>query len=216
MTFMGLWYSIDSKRRGRHQWDIPFLQYSQTTEVSNMKPLFYLHLLTGATHVQMENTAWIMYCAGILCSKLSILFLFIEVFVIKRRGVVFCVNMTIVGCNILFYVAMIFALALQCIPRAKITIPGLPGRCIDIYPTYMVTAVFNVLSDFFILCFPVWAIWQLQMPNNRKFCSTVSFTAGILYVHFLVKVLFNRDRPLHPPLADRVYRQPELTLVSLT
>jgi hypothetical protein len=34
MAFMGGALGIDDKRRGRHQWDMPLLEYLQSTEVS--------------------------------------------------------------------------------------------------------------------------------------------------------------------------------------
>ena len=33
MAFMGCALGIDSKRRGRHMWDTPLMDYLQTTEV---------------------------------------------------------------------------------------------------------------------------------------------------------------------------------------
>lgn len=134
-----------------------------------------------------------MYCIGILFSKLSILVLFIKVFAPSRRGRVYWVNICLTVLNVVFYVAMVITLIFQCVPRAKITIPTLPGQCIDLFMSYLLTAIFNVMSDFFILTFPVWAIWQLQMPNNRKFCSCVSFIAGILYVRSVSRWANNRS-----------------------
>lgn len=115
-------------------------------------------------------------------AKLSILLLYMKLFVPNRRGGVFWANQVLIYVNALFYVGAVVALICQCIPRAKISHPRLPGRCTNVYLSFMISGVFNVLSDFFILIFPLWAIWHLQMPLKRKFGVSIVFATGVLYV----------------------------------
>lgn len=115
-------------------------------------------------------------------AKLSILLLYMKIFVPTRRGGVFWVNQVLIYINTLFYTGAVVALICQCIPRAKISNPRSPGRCTNVYLSFMISGVFNVLSDFFILIFPLWAIWHLQMPLKRKFGVSIVFATGILYV----------------------------------
>jgi hypothetical protein len=132
--------------------------------------------------LQLENIASIVYCIAIMFAKLSILLLYMKIFVPTRRGGVFWANQVLIYVNALFYFGAVVALICQCIPRAKISNPRLPGRCTDVYLSFMISGVFNVLSDFFILAFPLWAIWHLQMPLKRKFGVSVVFATGVLYV----------------------------------
>jgi hypothetical protein len=123
-----------------------------------------------------------MYCIGIMFAKLSVLLLYIQVLVPCRRGGVYWANQLLIWVNVLFYFGVVVALICQCIPRAKISNPTLPGMCTNVYLSFMISGVFNVLSDFFILVFPLWAIWHLQMPLKRKFSISVVFATGALYV----------------------------------
>lgn len=123
-----------------------------------------------------------MYCIGIMFAKLSILLLYMKLFVPIRRGGVFWATQVLIYVNALFYIGAVVALICQCIPRAKISRPRLPGRCINVYLSFMISGVFNVLSDFFILIFPLWAIWHLQMPLKRKLGVSIVFATGVLYV----------------------------------
>jgi hypothetical protein len=102
-----------------------------------------------------------MYGVAIMFAKLSILLLYMKIFVPNRRGGVFWVNQALIHASALFYVGSVVALICQCTPRAKISNLKLPGRCINVHLNYMISGVFNVLSDFFILAFPLWAIWHL-------------------------------------------------------
>lgn len=123
-----------------------------------------------------------MYCFSIMFAKLSILLFFMKIFVPTRRGGVFWVNQVLIYINALLYIGSVVALLCQCIPRAKISNPTLPGRCTNVRLSVMISAVLNVVSDFFILVLPLWAIWHLQMPLKRKFGVSIVFATGVLYV----------------------------------
>jgi hypothetical protein len=138
-----------------------------------------------AKQLQLENIASIMFCIGILFSKLSILSIFIKVFVPFHEGLIYWVNQLLIYTNVMFYVGALVVLLLQCIPRAKISTPMLPGHCIDVYLFVVISGAWNVVSDFVILAFPVWAIWYLNMPLNRRLGIGILFGTGALYVHLL-------------------------------
>lgn len=116
-------------------------------------------------------------------SKLSILFLFMKVFVPIHEGLVYWANLSLICTNTLFYIGGSVSLIFQCVPRAKIWNPTLAGRCTDVYLAFMLSGIWNVLSDFFILAFPLWAIWHLHMPLKRKLGMAIVFATGVLYVH---------------------------------
>ena len=122
-----------------------------------------------------------MYCIGVAFSKISILLLFMKIFVPHRQVVVYWTNLLLIVTNAMFYVGGMVALIFQCSPRAKISNPKLPGTCTNVYLSFLLSGVWNVLSDFFILVFPIWAIWQLQMPLKRKFGTAIVFATGVLY-----------------------------------
>jgi hypothetical protein len=123
-----------------------------------------------------------MYCIGIMFSKLSILFIFMKVFVPFHEGLIYWVNQLLIYTNVTFYMGAMVALLLQCIPRAKISNPTLPGCCIDVYMFLIISGAWNVVSDFVILAFPLWTIWHLNMPLNRRLGIGILFGTGALYV----------------------------------
>jgi hypothetical protein len=127
-----------------------------------------------------------MYSIGIMFSKLSILFIFMKVFVPFHEGLIYWMNQLLIYINVLFYMGAVVALLLQCIPRAKIANPTLPGRCTDVYLFAVISGAWNVASDFVILAFSVWAIRHLNMPLTRKFGIGILFGTGALYVHLFI------------------------------
>jgi hypothetical protein len=117
---VGYALSINTKRRGRHQWYMSLLTLLETTEVSNFPSS--ITLTSSAYHLEFENIASIMYCIGIIFSKL-----YMQVFVPCGRGDVCWANQVLIWVNALFYFGVVVALICQCIPREKISNPTLSG-----------------------------------------------------------------------------------------
>ena len=121
-----------------------------------------------------------MYNFAILFSKLSILCLFMEVLIPMRAGPVYWAYMILIVSNIMLYAGGNIALFAACIPRAKLTKPWLRGRCINVDLYFMISGSWNVVSDLFILVFPLWAIWRLKLPIKRRIGVSIVFGASIL------------------------------------
>ena len=130
-------------------------------------------------------------------SKLSILFIFMKVFASFHEGLIYWVNQLLIYINVMFYMVVMLAWLLRCVPRAKISNPMLPGRCIDLYLFVVISGAWNVLSDFVILVFPLWAIWYLNMPLNRRLGIGILFGTGALYVHPVSLFLLVRHADTH-------------------
>ena len=81
-----------------------------------------------------------------------------------------------------FYAVAVAVLLGQCVPRTKIWIFDLPGRCINIGVACILFAITNVLTDLITLASPVLVLWQLQMPLRRKAGVSIVFVMGFLYV----------------------------------
>jgi hypothetical protein len=67
-------------------------------------------------------------------------------------------------------------------PARKNLKPDAVRNVTNVYLSFMISGVFNILSDFFIVVFPLWAIWHLQIPLKHKFGTSVVFATGVLYV----------------------------------
>lgn len=78
------------------------------------------------------------------------------------------------------YIALFFAFLFQCIPREKIWNTVLQGRCIDISAGFLSAGIINLIFDMGILCLPIWVIWHLHMPLERKLGVLSLFGVGIM------------------------------------
>lgn len=89
--------------------------------------------------------------------------------------------------NLLFYTVFGLLSVFACLPRRKIWEPSTPGHCVNENLFLVITAAFNIVSDFCILLLPLGKIWRLQMPVRRKVGVSAVFAAGLLY-GFLMSV----------------------------
>ena len=128
----------------------------------------------------------VLYIPGIFLAKLSILLLYLRVFVpVKWSKTYFAVH-TILWSNFLFYLTNIPTEIWICIPRERIWDPTVDGHCLNNDAVIVTGGVINVISDFAILLIPLVCIGRLQMPLNRKIGISAVFATGLLQVFHLV------------------------------
>ena len=82
--------------------------------------------------------------------------------------------------NILYFGAVWVASGLECVPRAKIWNPALPGKCINYTAYDLVTGVFNLVSDVLMFLYPLVRVWKLQMSHTRKRAVSGIFLIALL------------------------------------
>lgn len=129
--------------------------------------------------LKLANAEEICYGPLIFIAKLSILLQYIRIFVPTHRSAIYYWIVVLIWSNALFYVADTLVEIFQCVPRAKIWDPTMPGRCVNVNIAFVTTAAVNVVSDFSILLLPLGRIWQLQMPTRRKLTISAVFAAGL-------------------------------------
>ncbi|MCJ1458810.1 hypothetical protein MMC28_009184 [Mycoblastus sanguinarius] len=123
----------------------------------------------------------ITYSPVILAAKLAILLQLMHIFVTSRNTVRFYLVQLLIWINVLWYLIQMFMTAFQCLPRAKIWNPMIPGHCvITFYTINFMGSTFNVVSDLFILILPILWVWKLQMVWKRKLGVSLIFATGIL------------------------------------
>lgn len=79
------------------------------------------------------------------------------------------------------YTAQFFHDIFICIPVQKNYNPKLPGHCLPSRVGGSVTAIFNVITDLYILILPLPFVWSLHMKLGPKLRLTALFGLGILY-----------------------------------
>lgn len=122
-----------------------------------------------------------MYDFAILGGKLSILLQLKAIFVPQGRNWFFWATAFLIAMNVIFYLALSFALIFQCHPIAKGWDSSIPGECLNQHLLLESSGPFNIISDILIFILPIHAIWQLQLPQKKRMAVASAFTIGLLY-----------------------------------
>lgn len=131
--------------------------------------------------MQIANIAQITYGPLIFLTKLSILLLYIRVFVTPLKQKTYIVIHVLIWFNFFFYLADTIVKIFECTPRHKIWEKNADGYCININIPILVTSAINVASDFMILFLPIICVWRLQMMKlSKKIGISAIFAAGSL------------------------------------
>ena len=110
------------------------------------------------------------------CSlKISILFLYIELFSSRASRLTAYAIITLVGT---FFLGFLLAIFLQCFPFSMNWLKNEPGHCGNLKAESRAGAFINVIFDIMITIFPVPIIWGLQMPVRKKLYFICIFGLG--------------------------------------
>ena len=80
--------------------------------------------------------------------------------------------------NLLYAIALVLAVALQCVGKAALVAEG--KECVDGYAVLICASVINVTTDIMILIIPIVAVWGLHMAAEKKWRLTAVFAVGTL------------------------------------
>ncbi|MCJ1396407.1 hypothetical protein MMC18_009297 [Xylographa bjoerkii] len=125
--------------------------------------------------------SWIVeaiYVPTIYLTKLSIILQCIKIFAPAKKGAIYWTSQFLIWFNAMFYLAIFLSNIFQCWPVSAAWLPARNSTCINVNFSIIVSAAINVLSDFAILILPLYAIWHLQMPKQRKISVSFAFLAG--------------------------------------
>ena len=102
-----------------------------------------------------------------------------HIFVVNRGKEYWCIHIFI-WIIVLYFLTLTFFSIFQCKPIAKYWDFELPGHCIDLSGYFVATGIFNLVSDFLMLLFPLYCTWKLQMSTKRKTrVSAIFFIGGL-------------------------------------
>lgn len=117
-----------------------------------------------------------LYLTGVLLPKLSILFLYLRVFIDRRTRLVCFV---LIGIMVANWTAYLLGSIFQCWPISyqwNKTIQG--GRCINQLLFYRISSVPNIMTDIIILVLPIPLVWRLNASRIRKLGLSFIFLVG--------------------------------------
>ena len=118
---------------------------------------------------------------SIFFTKLSICLSYLRYFCPPRtqRTWVFYTTWSIIVFNLLYCVALVLTVSLQCVGR-----PNRHGgeTCVNSYAILVTASIINVLTDLAILIVPLLAVRSLQLDSRRRLGLVVVFAVGGLAV----------------------------------
>ena len=129
----------------------------------------------------------IIAIVSVFSTKLSILLLFIRIFIPpqQKKPNIFYAIWVVIWLNLLYSIGMLLMLALQCVGKTEA-----PGKtCVDHFAFYITSSVVYVLTDVVMLAIPLDAIWGLQLATRRKIGICAIFAMGAAYVLLLPRSL---------------------------
>lgn len=164
---------------GVHQWNV---------QVKNAVKLLYVKSSKSRVlrpHSQLSqwfNIYTIIYNPAIFVIKLSILLQYLGIFVPNRKTNMrmFIAVWTVIATMFVFYLIDLAFNIFICRPRDKYWNLLKPGSCYSMVILMQATALFNVISDFFILLLPIPTIWKLQIDLKRKLLIFAVFATGMM------------------------------------
>ena len=145
---------------GRHAWDISLLNFQNWAYFININE--------------------ILYQPAMCITKVAILMQLLNVFAPTPKTLRWWILQTMIAVNCVFFLLVFFFTVLECTPRKKIWMAGLPGSCIDIKATFIATGAITVADDLFMLVLPLSWVWNLSAPTHKKIFVMSIFATGAL------------------------------------
>ncbi|OCK76821.1 hypothetical protein K432DRAFT_396111 [Lepidopterella palustris CBS 459.81] len=142
-----------------HVWDLRF----------QPKELWLLHRIGD-----------IMYPPGILCAKVSVLLLYLNIFGHYRTFRISCY--VVIAFNVAYLTATTLVNIFWCTPVLSTFGIGYPTNCIDGYKTDLVIGALNLLTDTIVLILPMPVLWTLQLSVAKKIGVAACFSIGAITV----------------------------------
>ncbi|KAF2105871.1 hypothetical protein BDV96DRAFT_655248 [Lophiotrema nucula] len=182
VIFSGMLIADNVNGYGRHMWDIDPTKLYMVLKLQFIDEHIYIVLL--------------------ITLKVSILLTYKRIFGLSvcARAQIW-IAITIVT---IFYILCLLLALLWCKPLAKAWFPLLEGHCAP-YDAHLVlgnaSGIFNVITDFYILVFPMPYVWRLNMKTRHKLRVMAVFGLGsftcvcsIMRVVVTAKYITNPDQ----------------------
>lgn len=182
---------------GEHQWDMTHSQAQQAFYVRRQHPcptgaLVVCDEVNGRAKIVEDkqnktltralkwfNVARIIYGITICMAKLAILSLYRRVFSGYPRSPFDITVIRLMVLLVLFYLATVIIKICECLPRARIWDPSVPGHCIDMSMVLNVGGIFNTVTDLILVIMPFKAVWNSKLKLKQKAYVILAFTFGM-------------------------------------
>ncbi|TLD24673.1 hypothetical protein E2P81_ATG12009 [Venturia nashicola] len=98
------------------------------------------------------------------------------------------------GLAALWGAASILAIGIGCNPRAPW---NLDNRCPSLLPSWTTIAAIGLSIELILLYLPIWLVWPLQMPWNKKFVVIIAFSLRLVIVPLALLRIIELKRITH-------------------
>ncbi|KAJ5493059.1 hypothetical protein N7539_001805 [Penicillium diatomitis] len=116
------------------------------------------------------------YKLTINLTKMSILLLYLRIFIQRWFRIVCFTLLIIISC---YMIAALFASIFQCTPVARAWDKSIAGHCINITTNWYANAGFSIATDLMILALPMYPIYHSKMAVRRKIALMMVFAFGM-------------------------------------
>jgi len=183
---------------GRH------IQYVQMHEPQKLVPA-----------LKIKYAIAVLYISSFTFPKLSILYLYLEVFSASRRMRFF--TYLLIGVVVATWISETLTSLLQCIPIAAVWDKTIHGQCVDRIKMFQYYSIPNIVTDVAMMVLPIPTIWTLNMTKRIKIAVTFTFLLGSVgLICAIVRiVLFGRINALTDPTWASVKLQ-EFTIIEVS
>ena len=118
-----------------------------------------------------------MYVLILAVAKMSILFLYLRIFV--NKGFRLATHITM-ACILGQTAAFFFVVCFQCTPVVSYWNTTIPGKCIHSQAFVYAAAGINIMEDLIIMFLPVMELRALKLDLKKKFALGFMFALGSL------------------------------------
>jgi hypothetical protein len=133
------------------------------------------------TIVQWLNVLSITYGVIVCLCKFTIFTMYRALFVTQRISFVnikICCYEVFVGG---FYLALTLVTMMECLPRQKIWLTTMPGKCgVNKSKLLLVSGIINLVTDVQVMAIPTYSISKLKMKGPEKLRVLSVFAIGLL------------------------------------
>ncbi|KAI0977262.1 hypothetical protein F4678DRAFT_455406 [Xylaria arbuscula] len=147
--------------QGKHQWNVSIADVLQLQDLVNIIEILYNPLTFSVKYVILRQIESIFFSH-------------------RRDHIANRFLWALIWGNFILYTILLFLFIFACVPRAKISNPKLPGRCINTFAAFIASGALNLVSDITIIILPIVVIYRLQRPTKAKLGPIVIFSFGIL------------------------------------
>lgn len=120
----------------------------------------------------------LIYCVAQVLAKISILCLYLRIFVNKNfRKVIWGTIAFLLTHGTIYFFCLLF----QCVPISAIWTTQ-PAKCLNLKAIGYSAAGFSIFEDFFIMLLPIWELRTLKLSPRKKAALAFMFALGSLYV----------------------------------